>query len=114
MRISDWSSDVCSSDLRGYRFARMKMSKAANYMLGVSGAIVVGIWAIASLGEDDANGVPQAAAPVVPESVAAQAVEVKLEVPVAKKIGRAPGRERGSQYVKVTGVAGSLKKKNMK
>src|SRR3546814_4927503 len=62
----------------------MKMSKAANYMLGVSGAIVVGIWAIASLGEDDANGVPQAAAPVVPESVAAPAVEVKLEVPVAK------------------------------
>src|SRR3546814_1953004 len=60
----------------------MKMSKAANYMLGVSGAIVVGIWAIASLGEDDANGVPQAAAPVVPESVAAPAVEVKLEVPV--------------------------------
>src|SRR3546814_7569286 len=62
----------------------MKMSKAANYMLGVSGAIVVGIWAIASLGEDDANGVPQAAAPVVPESVAAPAVEVKLEVTVAK------------------------------
>src|SRR3546814_16453318 len=63
----------------------MKMSKAANYMLGVSGAIVVGIWAIASLGEDAANGVPQAAAPVVPASVAATAVEVKLVVQVATR-----------------------------
>src|SRR3546814_20492327 len=38
MRISDWSSDVCSSDLPDSRFARAKLAARAG--LGVRGRVV--------------------------------------------------------------------------
>src|SRR3546814_4475754 len=40
MRISDWSSDVCSSDLRGHRLARLgRLDQRANDGRLIAGAI---------------------------------------------------------------------------
>src|SRR3546814_13244838 len=102
MRISDWSSDVCSSDLRGDEPRR-----------GGGGAGGCGAEA------------PPAEAPLHPP---AHGGEPRLRprgdqplrgfwaggVSSPSKIGRASCRERGCQYVKCGVVAGSLKKKDKK
>src|SRR3546814_12387214 len=36
MRISDWSSDVCSSDLRGFALASMRSATRSRYYVQVS------------------------------------------------------------------------------
>src|SRR3546814_19800514 len=80
MRISDWSSDVCSSDLHRVRRARDRLGEAA--FGGDSGRHNAGserAWRIAEQ---------------------------------ATQIGRASRRERVCQYVYISGVAGSFKKKH--
>src|SRR3546814_13992661 len=87
MRISDWSSDVCSSDLR--HADEVAAHGVEPRRLGVD--------------RDHARlGRPVDPAP--------QRVLV-LDQPVDDQIGRASCRERVCQYVQISGGAGSFKKK---
>src|SRR3546814_9001526 len=95
MRISDWSSDVCSSDLAGFEQVAWGVPVAGQdgdgeghrcRQVGVSGA---GAHALHSRREHGRTS---------------GGVEVQ-------EIGRASCRERVCQYVSISVVAGSLKKK---
>src|SRR3546814_20361459 len=102
MRISDWSSDVCSSDLLvGDRDERLDVARlAVALQIGVSARQRprrpghIGMIALRPL-VDMAKAVPR---PDRPDQESEQ-------------IGRASGRERGCKYVEIPGVVGSLKKK---
>src|SRR3546814_18357365 len=93
MRISDWSSDVCSSDL----FARLV--DARERLQRYAAAVIL-----------------QGAAQILPVAAhgerrgADRAAEIEGE---DLEIGRASCRERVCQYVSISVVAGSLKKKNI-
>src|SRR3546814_14894788 len=100
MRISDWSSDVCSSDLRdecvlraefGNRFAERR-------------AVDVG----------DHRDVITAIVP--PERIDEQvgAKRRAADAAMEQENGSASCRERVCQSVKISSVGGSLKKKNQK
>src|SRR3546814_18685901 len=81
MRISDWSSDVCSSDLM-FNVAIFLPRRRLD------------------------------AALVEPDSIEGASIELKpLASGPAREIGRASCRERVCQYVLISVVAGSLKKK---
>src|SRR3546814_17897022 len=111
MRISDWSSDVCSSDLLineylrhtfrssllaglGYMLARPAMKKLRERVdpRGYNGAMFLGLNGIAvkSHGGTDALGFANAIG-----------VAVDLHRPgiIEQKIGRTTGRERGGTSV---------------
>src|SRR3546814_12491268 len=78
MRISDWSSDVCSSDLIGRQHD------------------------VAARGRDNGDGL----------ELVQQGLQV-VGAPCAHlQLGRASGRERVWQDVSISGVAGTVKKKN--
>src|SRR3546814_15448408 len=83
MRISDWSSDVCSSDLLSHMPAEINASEVAS---------VVGMALFLSF-----------AATLYPAWRAAS---------LDPEIGRASCRERVCQYVSISVVAVSLKTKN--
>src|SRR3546814_20027364 len=121
MRISDWSSDVCSSDLASW---------------GQSGVLVVRAAAQKTSEQDTASGNARTAAAdtYTPNEivVTAQKREEKIiDVPIAMTalssaalddhkieggaaIGSASCRARVCQSVEISGVAASLKKKNKK
>src|SRR3546814_18907895 len=92
MRISDWSSDVCSSDLammpahEGHRLART-LSWPHLLALGVGAIVGTGILTLIGVGADRAG---------------------------PAEIGRASCRERGCQYVQISVVAGTLTKNKTK
>src|SRR3546814_17819409 len=92
MRISDWSSDVCSSDLEMMPRGRVD-----------------------ELHRDPhpAAGASQAALQKVADAeIAPRLLRVRLaplEPDGGVQIGRASGRERGCQYVSISVVAVSLK-----
>src|SRR3546814_17772995 len=95
LRISVWSSDVCSSDL----------DRAAEAAPAIAG---------------DSGNRDRPAGPVVlavEVAVAFQLDEVRTDIipppTVQPKIGRASCRERVCQYVSISVVAVSLKKKNI-
>src|SRR3546814_14870891 len=96
MRISDWSSDVCSSDLTTTVDRIVTLD-------GDLGGAVAGQSVTLTLSDevDCSRGDVIAAADAPPEAAAQQ-------------IGRASCRERVCQYVWISGVAGSLKKQTMK
>src|SRR3546814_11539068 len=106
MRISDWSSDVCSSDLRGH--VRDFLQQV--HVLGVPGELEV-----ADHGREwrAAEG---AVLLLVDFLEQLRLVEVRgvLEVldQFLLEIGRASCRERVCQYVEISVVAVALKKKN--
>src|SRR3546814_16189900 len=88
MRISDWSSDVCSSDLRTgdrQRRARRVAAVAASEIMGCSAA---------------------------PAGHPARHARSQPDQPLLDRheIGRASCRERVGQYVSISVVAVSLKK----
>src|SRR3546814_4274774 len=83
VRISDWSSDVCSSDLH------WGPTKSTNLCLEIEDVFDSDL----PLGETELHG-----------RCTDRHAESGLE------IGRASGRERVCQYVKISGVAVSLKK----
>src|SRR3546814_14340987 len=87
MRISDWSSDVCSSDLFHTRFAQLRV--------GVCVTVVA---------DDHARLERDNVVAVIP-------LLAFGDVGVASEIGRASCRERVCQYVYISVVAVSLKKK---
>src|SRR3546814_11097591 len=112
MRISDWSSDVCSSDLApaalGFRLAievagvlhrpRLDVGDAGVALVAQRGRLKLDP-DVRRLLHDDAL-LPQRLLEGVEDEAAFQA-----------KIGRASCRERGCQYVYISVVAVSLKKK---
>src|SRR3546814_18829985 len=105
MRISDWSSDVCSSDLTLIRASAEDESEPAKLMERVNNRLaennpnlmfVTLIIAVLDLETGELNWTSDG------------------HLPPCVKIGRASGRERGCQYVKISVVAVSLKKKKKK
>src|SRR3546814_20968602 len=95
MRISDWSSDVCSSDLRGAG-ADEGQDRFQNHRRGAD---------IGALDQKGCHGVRQDVAQKdAPEGRARCDRSVD-------EIGRASCRERVCQYVSISVVAGSVKKK---
>src|SRR3546814_18392779 len=91
MRISDWSSDVCSSDLplSPVSLARLGRSRKT----GPRKATALALAAIRETFEDSG---------------------LRLAAPAhGAKIGRASGEERVCQYVSISVVAVSLKKQEL-
>src|SRR3546814_16643883 len=101
MRISDWSSDVCSSDLAAVEGGEALPQRDLQFLFEIAPQARIGLIAARETGERTAE--------------AADRFRKKpLLIPVghAGQIGRASGRERGWQYVLISVVAGSLKKNN--
>src|SRR3546814_11012991 len=113
MRISDWSSDVCSSDL----------ILALRPALGADGQVVLDavkrehlpvLRDVADAGPGDEIGpAPCQFAPAEANAALARRRHPgdRLQGRALAEIGRASCRERGGQYVKISVVAVSLKKK---
>src|SRR3546814_11790470 len=110
MRISDWSSDVCSSDLLGEELGALV---GADHVGQADRRVLVGRRAVARLAEDgNRRGVDH------PLDALAQCrchqAAGSLDVGADQEIGRASCRERVCQYVWLSVVAGELKKKTTK
>src|SRR3546814_15348384 len=107
MRISDWSSDVCSSDLLTVNLHRQFQSPAWRLAVKALAALMTFYFVVALLGHyggpDSAFGQVQAffsgiGASLDP-SVALDARSSDLAtVPIVLEMGRAPGGARGGQY----------------
>src|SRR3546814_14470070 len=109
MRISDWSSDVCSSDLRRGTMMQSNLALAAgaagliSYWLEpdplwlVGAALIVANW-------------PFTFAAIMP--ITRRLTATAIDSSGAGEIGRASCRERVCQYVEISVVAVSLKKQN--
>src|SRR3546814_19672027 len=134
MRISDWSSDVCSSDLSGCRagnddtmneqdtlvdwtaFQQARSELGASFVRILGYFHEDGVKSVAAI--EDAMRRADSAALVLPahtlkgESHQFGAGPLALLSERIEKIGRASCRERVCQYVYISVVAVSLKKKN--
>src|SRR3546814_13680382 len=117
MRISDWSSDVCSSDLltfpnlsRSYD-ARRDLVRFWGYDSALEVAFFVETSALCKLRPE--TGKLEAAYLDAFDAAREQILAVAPKV-YSQEIGRASGRERVCQYVEISVVAVSLKKKNNK
>src|SRR3546814_5163869 len=99
MRISDWSSDVCSSDLPSSRRETLR-GHAAMLLFAVliSGSFSLGHMAAALIDPGALTALRFAVAAAVIGAVAA-ATGALRRGDVAAQIGRAACRERGCQYV---------------
>src|SRR3546814_13361979 len=97
MRISDWSSDVCSSDLR---ITQLLVTRDPRLGIGRRERHLV---EKARIGEQ-----PQRLRHALGHRPALEHIGLRLQKPV--EIGRASWRERVCQYVSSSVVAGSLKK----
>src|SRR3546814_11445351 len=106
MRISDWSSDVCSSDLTSMRGAPVQVPDEFNEFFG---EIYGERWPqlLEALQKDDRQCARMNQH--LGEEYINSLTESLLDT--VPKIGRAPCRERVCQYVWSLVVAGSLKKK---
>src|SRR3546814_18668799 len=129
MRISDWSSDVCSSDLstddafkahevgvitdEALRNATGFTDSDAPEDGGIDEDVAMVLAMVNTSPALAANpGMPELLRQVR-EVLAGRAAEEPEPTPEPEpEIGRASGRERGGQYVWISVVAGSLKKKN--
>src|SRR3546814_15865005 len=111
MRISDWSSDVCSSDLGAYGRIELNviLHEGADFHLGA-----------AQIGGREQNlEIVTTVTHAEPGATSRQVVRSVLGgtatgTYLGKEIGRASGRERVCQYVEILVVAVSLKKKQIK
>src|SRR3546814_20150366 len=100
MRISDWSSDVCSSDLsEGLHRGDVEVDRPATNPVSVGVADDDPTVARQEWPEEDERG-PH--------------LHRRLARDEQPQIGRASGRERVCQYVSISVVAVSLKKKKKK
>src|SRR3546814_17642200 len=112
MRISDWSSDVCSSDLRDKRFfAQIQAAISVdaifkaleNWMKTEDNLGCLFLRAYAETGGDT---------PKIADAVSAHKAAFWRKI--REEIGRAACRERVCQYGSISVVAGKLKKKHTK
>src|SRR3546814_13037781 len=94
MRISDWSSDVCSSDLLRQRLLRSAIAIVALFFICYYFAPHLYDFLVQPLAD-------------VLETQGGNRRMIYTALPEAK-IGRASWRERVCQYVYLSGVAGSL------
>src|SRR3546814_12872974 len=102
MRISDWSSDVCSSDLDFLAFTISDLGNAAlgqGYIPSYLGQAAVEEW----------RAIHKKGLNKTPDEI--EAYLRKWNALSPEQIGRASCRERVGQYVEVSVVAVSLKKK---
>src|SRR3546814_14872628 len=103
--MSDWSSDVCSSDLAG--IAGMPPAQAAplREIEEISGAREVGVHTVEFLGHPDGR---------IEEGLALRReLAAALRRHRTEKIGRATCRERVCQYESIPSVAVSLTKNEL-
>src|SRR3546814_15589244 len=101
MRISDWSSDVCSSDLVGRDHYRLRWKGDAGVFSSTLHEIDLPLGVPVTLPLDIAVGVSGSYSAIV-DLVDPQVDLVAGSVPMAvlvAEIGRASGRERVCQYV---------------
>src|SRR3546814_18435239 len=109
MRISDWSSDVCSSDLVRETVARWRAGEAWD---------TTPLWWMPGQRPKYSELVSfsQELSDAVGRPCVAYGIKDKRERKLDFKfeIGRATCRERVCQYVKISVVVGSLKKKIIK
>src|SRR3546814_12480825 len=114
MRISDWSSDVCSSDLEQGR--QRVLQRALNHPLQRSRPVDR---IVAGLRQPGEGGVVQLDGDLAIRQQPAQPPELDVDdaphlvaaEPVEDQIGSASCRESVCQYVSISGAAGPLKKK---
>src|SRR3546814_17444895 len=104
MRISDWSSDVCSSDL----FIAIATAGNLSVTQSTLSKMEEGISNPETGEHETLWTVPSVFRAV--QLVGRILRETRDEV--TSEIGRASGRERGCQFVYISVVAGPLKKKN--
>src|SRR3546814_13682719 len=101
MRISDWSSDVCSSDLMIRAIRRVFLIVIGGLL--VIAAILVGggyLWMRGSLPETEGEiRIASLEAPVTVRRHADGTVRIQAAHEHDLSIGRASWRERGWQYV---------------
>src|SRR3546814_13601694 len=101
MRISDWSSDVCSSDLEKPHFLAATLGTILTRSVTMRGFIVREFWHQRSQFLEEVGG-----------WIADGRVKFREDVTQGlAKIGRASCRERVCQYGSISVVAVSLKKK---
>src|SRR3546814_21072010 len=109
MRISDWSSDVCSSDLDLVRGQR------SDLLLRPFDGVTVIRTGEQSLMETEHRQVMtrnrRLAGRLLAAAMVAETAEQDVEQIGPRQNGRASGRERVCQYVEISVVAVSLKKK---
>src|SRR3546814_20179163 len=106
MRISDWSSDVCSSDLKHYgvEYRFVERSPLNTYLLEQSG-----MFQQSGTCEDVISGLLRDIATGCGPTRSAD----RLLSTILGKIGRASCRERVCQYVSISVVDVSLKKQKI-
>src|SRR3546814_15904971 len=106
MRISDWSSDVCSSDLAGVHFQPQRPEHPGHQLCGLElleAQLGPGVDALAPVGPFRGKALERGMDGWHGGSVVREAVD--------RKIGSASCRERMGQYVSISVRAGSFKKK---
>src|SRR3546814_11176181 len=112
MRISDWSSDVCSSDLKWSQRYRATGSVAPGKMGGYRKRVLEPHRAFIV---ERIEQIPHLTLHRLKNELAARGVVVSHNAVwqfLRRAHGRATCRERGGQYVSFPGVAAPLKNKN--
>src|SRR3546814_2530302 len=100
MRISDWSSDVCSSDLKANSTAKVDDTGDTYVNAAIAGSDLI----LTGGGNDVVSGGALATGDGASAEATNQATvttdgAIGLDLAIAGEIGRASWRERGCQYV---------------
>src|SRR3546814_16219346 len=120
MRISDWSSDVCSSDLRatddiaGKITAIQQATKGSVFANQSIQQTIVEVQTSAQRIRDAMDAQAQTVTSITAAVEETALAADRMSSTIASKIGRASCRERVCQYVSNSEVGVALKKKEYK